>query len=107
MRLSLLTTIFLGVITSLVAGDACVVGGPADEVTAAEYCCGRAHGTWYQFFDVQAICVMDSARTPGYSYCVDHIAGYPGLDTTCIPGDGGLSSSAAATSSIVPQQTIT
>jgi len=107
MRPYLISTVFLGVLSSFVTGDACVVGGPADEVTDAKYCCARAQGTWYQFYDVQAICVMDSSVISWYTLCVDHIPGYPGLDATCIPGDGGLPTAAPSSLTAPPRTTLT
>ena len=75
-------------ILPLVASEACVAGGPANEVTEAKECCRFVQGTWYQFYSVQAICVMADARTKYYTACVDKIDGSPKLDTRCIPGDG-------------------
>jgi hypothetical protein len=70
----------------LVAGDACVVSGPSSIVTADSYCCKRVGGTWYQFYAVQAICVMDASNKDAFSRCVKYIEG---SNPTCIPGNGG------------------
>jgi hypothetical protein len=45
-----LQTLFLALATTLlplVSGEACVAGGPADQVTAANNCCKELTGTWY------------------------------------------------------------
>ena len=70
---------------TLVASDACVVGGPGDKVSQAEICCFRYNGTWYQNYPVQAICVLPSNSTK-YEACVEKIAP-PALDLTCISGE--------------------
>jgi hypothetical protein len=72
----------------LVNSEACVVGGPANEVSDAKECCRAVYGTWYQFYSVLAICVMDDSLVDRYNGCVDEIPGLPKLDTRCIPGDG-------------------
>lgn len=48
-----LATLFLQ--SSLVAAEACVAGGPSQQVSFAKQCCFNNGGTWYQFYDVQAI----------------------------------------------------
>jgi len=77
---------------TLVSADACVAGGPADEVSAALQCCASVNGVWYQFYPVQAICVMDATLSKKYQRCVYWIPSENGvsLDTTCVPGSGGL-----------------
>lgn len=91
MRLSTRTVLplLLPLLPTLVASDACVVGGPATAVNAAKSCClYTGAGTWYQFYSVQAICVMAADRVNAYSKCVNEIRGE--LDTRCIPGNGGV-----------------
>lgn len=85
---------------ALITATACVAGGPAWEVTAAGKCCAKYNGTWYQFYAVQAICVVSDtpAISNGYQACVAHIGGSPPLDTKCIPGDGGLETPSTTTS---------
>jgi hypothetical protein len=89
---------------ALISATACVAGGPAWEVTAAGKCCKAYGGTWYQFYAVQAICVVDDDPdvTKGYNTCVAKIGGSPALDTKCVPGDGGLSVTLSSTSSTSP-----
>jgi len=103
-------TLLAGVsLLRLVAGDACVTSGPPAEVTAVSYCCKKVTGTWYQFYAVQAICVIPEGGLATYKRCVGYI---PGAENpTCISGQAdGLSSSAAApsfTTSTVGRETIT
>ncbi|MCJ1329410.1 hypothetical protein MMC10_006090 [Thelotrema lepadinum] len=70
---------------TLVVGDACVVGGPADEVAGAKNCCKYYNGTWYENYPVQAICVLPDTSTK-YEACVKRIPG-PALDLTCITNE--------------------
>lgn len=99
----LLSFLSLAVLPALVVGDACVSGGPAAEVTAAEKCCFASNGTWYQFYSVQAICVMDTTKVDDYQKCLSYIPAIGGvtLDIRCIPGDGpslgGVNSTSTAT----------
>lgn len=46
---------FATLLLPLVSAEACVAGGPASQVTFAKSCCFGQGGTWYQFYDVQAI----------------------------------------------------
>ena len=81
MRFSLFA---LAAIPALVAGEACVVSGPAGNVTAVKGCCFAQGGKWYQFYAVQAICVYDVSKKSSYLSCVKAV----GEETTCIPGEG-------------------
>ncbi|KAL2075514.1 hypothetical protein VTL71DRAFT_457 [Oculimacula yallundae] len=72
----------------LVSADACVAGGPEAQVTFAKGCCSYQSGTWYQFYDNQAICVLADGKSSAYKRCINRIPRSE-LDTTCIPGDGG------------------
>ncbi|KAH7419367.1 hypothetical protein BKA64DRAFT_699401 [Cadophora sp. MPI-SDFR-AT-0126] len=85
-----LSTLFsiTALLLPLVSADACVAGGPTNQVTYAKGCCIYQSGTWYQFYDNQAICVMAEGKSPAWERCVGSIP-YSKLDTTCIPGDGG------------------
>ena len=99
--------VVLTLLPALVAGDACVAGGPAAQVTEAKGCCLFYGGTWYQFYDVQAICVLPTANVNWYKKCVSYIPDSL-LDTECIPGSGaGLSSGLTATTTATPQVTLT
>ncbi len=91
---------------SLVSATACVAGGPADQVSYAKGCCYGNAGTWYQFYDVQAICVLPEFLSGGYKYCVNTIPNSQ-LDTTCIPGDGGPGLYTSTWSSTTPRITFT
>ncbi|KUJ21607.1 uncharacterized protein LY89DRAFT_729122 [Mollisia scopiformis] len=73
----------------LVSAEACVAGGPSEQVSFAKGCCFNNAGTWYQFYDVQAICIFPDDRATSYKHCVGYIP-YSQLDTVCIPGDGGV-----------------
>ncbi|CZR66076.1 uncharacterized protein PAC_15977 [Phialocephala subalpina] len=73
----------------LVSAEACVAGGPSSQVTFAKGCCFNNAGTWYQFYDVQAICVFPDHLASSYKRCVGYIP-YSQVDTVCIPGDGGI-----------------
>lgn len=107
MQLPQLLPLVPALLPVLVAGDACVAGGPAAQVTEAKECCLFYGGTWYQFYDVQAICVLPSTNTKWYEKCVESIPDSL-LDTECIPGDGaGLSSGLTATATVAPQVTLT
>jgi hypothetical protein len=87
---SILSCLSLAILPALVAGDACVSGGPAVSVTQAKKCCQGVSGVWYQFYSVQAICAMDTALVHTYQKCVWAIPAVDGvkLDARCIPGDG-------------------
>ena len=108
MQLSSFLPLVLALLPALVTGDACVAGGPAAQVTEAKGCCLFYGGTWYQFYDVQAICVLASTNTKWYEKCLTYIPDSL-LDTECIPGDGArLSSSGmSATATVTPQVTLT
>jgi hypothetical protein len=47
MQLSILFLTFARTLLSLISGKACVAGGPADQVTAANTCCKKLTGTWF------------------------------------------------------------
>jgi len=87
--LALLTTLLL---PALVHSEACVAGGPSFQVDDAHVCCTQVNGTWYQFYAVQAICVLDDAKTWYYERCVNSIENSV-LDSTCIAGSGPIPSS--------------
>jgi hypothetical protein len=46
---------FATLLLPLVSAEACVAGGPSQQVAIAKQCCFNNAGTWYQFYDVQAI----------------------------------------------------
>jgi hypothetical protein len=107
MQLSSFLPLVLTFLPALVAGDACVAGGPAAQVTEVKECCLYNGGTWYQFYDVQAICVLATTQVKWYDECVSYIPNSL-LDTKCIPGSGaGLSSGLTATATVTPQVTFT
>jgi hypothetical protein len=86
---------------TLVAADACVTSGPPSEVTAVSYCCKTVAGTWYQFYAVQAICVIPEGGLLAYKRCVGGIQGAE--NPTCIPGQGGLGSSVVVATSLTTE----
>ena len=67
------TLLTLASLASLALGDACVESGPAAEVTAVSYCCAKVLGTWYQFYAVQAICVIPDGSLSDYKKCVAYV----------------------------------
>ena len=50
MQLSILSLTFARTLLHLVSGEACVAGGPADQVTAANTCRKELTGTWFVSF---------------------------------------------------------
>ncbi|CZT01120.1 uncharacterized protein RAG0_08907 [Rhynchosporium agropyri] len=80
---------FTALLLPLVSADACVAGGPAGQVTFAKSCCLYQEGTWYQYYDNQAICVLAEGLSASYKRCINRIPRSE-LDTTCIPGNGSL-----------------
>jgi len=84
----ILTLLLATLLKTTKASESCVAGGPPNEVYAASTCCDVVDGTWYQKYDVQAICVMDDGMTTEYEACTESICGYPPLDQTCIPASG-------------------
>ncbi|KFY73802.1 hypothetical protein V499_06128 [Pseudogymnoascus sp. VKM F-103] len=97
-----LLTLFL---TPLALADACVESGPAAEVTAVSYCCAKVSGTWYQFYPVQAICVIPEGSLDKYKKCVAYVPG--AANPTCIPGQGeGLGGGVTLTTTEAPRTTI-
>jgi hypothetical protein len=79
------------------------------QVTTAEDCCLYFLGTWYQFYPVQAICVLPGASTY-YNDCLHKYipADVWELDTTCITGDGvGLTSATTTISTLTERITLT
>lgn len=75
----------LAALTTLVASDACVVGGPESRVNAGEKCCGFAAGTWFSKYDYQGICVMTEEARVYYEKCVARFA--PAYELVCIECD--------------------
>ncbi|KFX98147.1 hypothetical protein V490_02447 [Pseudogymnoascus sp. VKM F-3557] len=86
MQLPTLAALTALTLATLALGDACVESGPAAEVTAVSYCCNYVAGTWYQFYAVQAICVIPEGSLERYKKCVAYIPG--AKNPTCIPGQG-------------------
>ncbi|KFY05289.1 hypothetical protein O988_00108 [Pseudogymnoascus sp. VKM F-3808] len=86
MQLPTLTALTALTLATFALGDACVESGPAAEVTAVSYCCNYVAGTWYQFYAVQAICVIPEGSLERYKKCVTYIPG--AKNPTCIPGQG-------------------
>ena len=72
-------------ITTLVAGEACVIGGPVWRVSAGERCCGLVDGNWFSKYPNQGICVFAENDQPEYESCVAHVA--PNYDLVCIECD--------------------
>lgn len=106
---SLILPLF-AILPSLALAAQCVVGGPAAEVKEAEECCLSRGGTWYQYYPVQAICVVGDSREYSYVDCLKAIDGYDvTLDAPpCIPGYGSsLTLSGTPTATVTPQVTIT
>ncbi|KAI9707924.1 MAG: hypothetical protein M1820_004343 [Bogoriella megaspora] len=70
-------TLFLlpfAALLTLVAGNACVIGGPAGDVTDASKCCSRIAGN-NKFFSGspnQGICVLPAAAQNTYEACVKY-----------------------------------
>ena len=91
MQLSQALIPLLALLPVLVAGDACVVGGSADKVSAAKDCCFKSNGTWFSEYPVQAICVLPANTTSTkYQGCityVDNTHSPPPLDLRCITGE--------------------
>ncbi|PMD45921.1 hypothetical protein L207DRAFT_576802 [Hyaloscypha variabilis F] len=85
-------TLLLAVTASLIplaTSIACVAGGPADQVAAANTCCTELTGTWHGTQSAQGICVLPDWASFWWNLCVDEIPGSAGvLDTRCIPGNG-------------------
>ncbi|KFY19314.1 hypothetical protein V493_08020 [Pseudogymnoascus sp. VKM F-4281 (FW-2241)] len=105
MQLPTLLTLTALTLASLVRSDACVESGPAEEVTAVSRCCAKVAGTWYQFYPVQAICVIPEGCLDLYKKCVAYVPG--AANPTCIPGKGeGLSGGVTLTASEGPRTTI-
>jgi hypothetical protein len=105
MQLPALLTLTALTLASLAHGDACVESGPAAEVTAVSYCCAKVSGTWYQFYAVQAICVIPEGSLDRYKKCVAYIPG--AANPTCIPGQGeGLGGGVTVTATEAPRTTI-
>lgn len=105
MQLPTLLTLTALTLASLVRSDACVESGPAAEVTAVSYCCAKVAGTWYQFYAVQAICVIPEGSLELYKKCVAYIPG--AANPTCIPGQGeGLEDGVTLTATEAPRTTI-
>ncbi|OBT64564.1 hypothetical protein VE03_06349 [Pseudogymnoascus sp. 23342-1-I1] len=86
MQLPTLLTLLTLTLAPLALADACVESGPAAEVTAVSYCCAKVAGTWYQFYAVQAICVIPEGALEVYKRCVAYVPG--AANPTCIPGQG-------------------
>ncbi|PMD12662.1 hypothetical protein NA56DRAFT_652353 [Hyaloscypha hepaticicola] len=85
----------------LAALEACVAGGPADQVAAAKVCCKEITGSWYGPYENQGICVLPDWGTKWYNLCVSEVKDSK-LDIQCIPGDGaGLTLSAESTTATV------
>lgn len=72
-------------LSALVAGDACVVGGPDKRVSFAEKCCYGVSGKWFSNYPVQGICVLKGSVKAQYDACVAVIA--PDYDVVCIQCD--------------------
>jgi len=104
-RLLLTLTPLLPAVTAI----ACVAGGPAALVSAANACCTQLGGTWNGPQAEQGICVLQDWAGFWYNLCVDEIPGGAGLlDTECIPGDGeGLTGGASTTTGLPPRVTFT
>lgn len=99
MHLPTLLTLTALTLSPLALADACVESGPAAEVTAVSYCCAAVSGTWYQFYAVQAICVISEGSLDKYITCVSYIPG--AANPTCIEGQGeGLESSTTTTEEV-------
>ena len=75
----------LAAFTTAVAGEACVVGGPAGRVAGAERCCGLVAGTWFSSYPYQGICVQTEEAQPLYASCVAKFA--PNYNLVCIQCD--------------------
>ncbi|KAL5349498.1 hypothetical protein V498_05891 [Pseudogymnoascus sp. VKM F-4517 (FW-2822)] len=104
MQLPTLLTLLTLSLAPLALADACVESGPAAEVTAVSYCCAKVSGTWYQFYAVQAICVIPEGSLEVYKKCVAYIPG--AKNPTCIPGQGeGLGGGVTLTAT-EPRETI-
>ena len=85
---ALASLLSLAALITLVVGNACVVGGPEDDVTDAEKCCNRLSGQ-NQFFSNspnQGICVLPAAVQSSYEACVARLA-LDTYDIVCIDCD--------------------
>lgn len=72
-------------LATLVAGDACVVGGPVSRVATGEDCCDNVSGGWFSKYPNQGICVMTAQTQPLYEKCVALQA--PKYNLVCIECD--------------------
>lgn len=61
----------LSLLVDLVAGEACVTGGPAARVDVAQRCCSVIRGDWFQNFENQGIYVFAEANLTQYNECFD------------------------------------
>jgi hypothetical protein len=72
---------------TLVAGNACVIGGPALAVKYAHTCCYGVSGSWHQKYANQGICVLAASVEDHYSDCVEVKNATNEYDFTCIVCD--------------------
>ncbi|KAK3046611.1 hypothetical protein LTR09_011893 [Extremus antarcticus] len=79
----------LAALTTLVASEACVVGGPAARVAAGERCCDFVGEGWFSKYPYQGICVLNGTALPIYEKCVGRFA--PDYDLVCIECDETVS----------------
>jgi hypothetical protein len=86
----LLSTLLLpfAAFATLVAGDACQLGGAEADVDTAHRCCNRlsAPDKWFSGNPNQGICVMNSTMVAAYNYCL-HKWAPKAKDARCIECD--------------------
>jgi hypothetical protein len=82
MHYSSLLLLPLAALTARVAGNACVVGGPAPRVDNGERCCGLAAGKWFSKYDYQGICVLTELGQDYYEKCIARFS--PNYNLVCI-----------------------
>lgn len=86
MQVYSVAVLFISLFAPLISANACVAGGPADQVSIAQGCCRIAAGKWFQNYANQAICVMPAAKQATYTSCVSSSCTST-LDTVCIACD--------------------
>lgn len=73
--------------SALVAGNACVTGGPETAVKRSHACCYAVSGKWFQNYPNQGICVMEEDLQDQYDDCVAAKNQAVTYDFTCIVCD--------------------
>lgn len=77
--------ILSSIFATLVAGEACVVGGPVTRVDSAEKCCYYSGGKVFRNYPNQAICVFSKDAISKFDGCFEYKE--PDYVPTCIACD--------------------